>query len=67
MMGISPRLRMAVGMALMAGTVALAGCGPTPVTRTTTTTEQTTTAPVMPAPPPTTSTTTTTQHMMNMP
>jgi hypothetical protein len=57
MIQMSPRLRMVVSMSLIAGTVALAACGPDPVTRTTTTTERTTVIP----PPPVSSTTTTTQ------
>jgi hypothetical protein len=59
----STRLRLAAGILLMAGTVALVGCGPDPVTRTTTTTERTM---VMP-PPPVSTTTTTTEHMLHMP
>jgi len=47
-MNIKPTpLTLALGVSLIAGMVTLAGCGPTPVTRTTTTTERTTT---MPAP-----------------
>lgn len=58
MITLSPRVRTAVGVMLTACTVALAGCGPSPVTRTTTTTEERTITP----PPPVTSTTTTTQQ-----
>jgi hypothetical protein len=55
------RFGLTVGMALIAGTAVLAGCGgPEPVTRTTTTTEQTTTT--APPPPVTSTTTTTTQQ-----
>jgi len=49
--------RLALGVVLVAGTTILAGCGPTPVTRTTTTTEQITTT--APPPPPVSSTITT--------
>jgi ABC-type glycerol-3-phosphate transport system substrate-binding protein len=53
-----------VGMALIAGTAVLAGCGgPEPVTRTTTTEQTTTTTP----PPPATSTTTTTTQQTQRP
>ena len=54
MIGTSTCLRLAAGVALMAGTVALVGCGPDPVTRTTTTTERTM---IMPPPPVSTTTT----------
>jgi len=55
----TPRLKLSLGMALLAGAATLAGCGPDPVTRTTTTTERTMSAPVYaPAPPAMTSTTT---------
>jgi uncharacterized lipoprotein YajG len=47
-----------LALALIAGTALLAGCGPTPVTRTTTTTEETTTKPVL---QPAASSTTTTE------
>jgi len=53
MIAIKSPLSIALGAALIAGTVALSGCGPAPVTRTTTTTEQITTtpAPIAPMPP----------------
>lgn len=50
-----PLANIVLGMGLVVGIAALAGCGPTPVTSTTTTTEQITTTP----PPPVVSTTTT--------
>ena len=58
------RSRQALGLALLVGMAALAGCAdpPAPVTRTTTT-EQTTTT----APRPTVSTTTTTTHQTQHP
>lgn len=64
MIAINTRLGLAFGLSLVAGTAVLAGCGPTPVTRTTTTTEQITTTPappVIPVPMQSTTTTETTQ------
>ena len=58
------RLGLTGGMALIAGTAVLAGCGgPEPVTRTISTEQTTTTTP----PPPTTSTTTTTTQQTQRP
>ncbi|MGA3403107.1 MAG: hypothetical protein ABSC95_28175 [Acetobacteraceae bacterium] len=55
------RFGLTVGMALLAGTAVLAGCGgPAPVTTRTTSTEQSTTT--TPPPPMTSTTTTTTQQ-----
>lgn len=54
-----PRLRTAIGMALIAGAAVLAGCGPTPVSTTTTTTEERVVTP----PPPMSTTTTTTEQI----
>jgi hypothetical protein len=57
-------VRVALGMALIAGTALLSGCGPdpAPITQTTTTTERTTTTPAM-VPPASTTTTTETTRM----
>lgn len=55
---IAPSSNLKLGMALLTGLTLLAGCAPTPVTRTTTTTEQITTTPPV-IPPPVQSTTTT--------
>jgi len=54
----------ALGMAVIVGTVVLAGCAPTPppVTRTTTTTEEITTTPPPPVQPMQSTTTTETQE-----
>jgi hypothetical protein len=63
MNNIASRLELALGLALIAGTTVLAGCGPDPVTRTTTTTtEQITTSPP-PVAPATSTTTTETQQI----
>lgn len=59
MITTTSHFRMAVGVALIAGTAMLAGCGgPEPSSRTTTSEQSTTTT----AAPPATTTTTTTQH-----
>jgi hypothetical protein len=57
--------RLAFGVALMAGTVMLVGCGSTPTTRTTSSSEHSTTT--MPAPQATTTTNTTTQQNSRTP
>jgi hypothetical protein len=54
------RIRLAYGMALLAGTAVLAGCGPTPYSRTTTSEQSTTTTPAQQ--PMTTTTTRTDQN-----
>ena len=60
---VTSRLTLALSLALLAGTAALAGCSDPPVTRTTTTEQSTTTMP----PPPVVSTTTTTTHVTQHP
>ena len=57
MIEIKSRFRLAMGVALIAGTAVLAGCGPEPYSRTTTSEQSTITTP---APRATTTTTTTT-------
>lgn len=59
MIAKTSRFRMAVGVALIASTAVLAGCGSDPSSRTTTSEQSTITTPAQPA---TTTTTTTTQQ-----
>ena len=64
MIEITPRIRSAISLVLLAGAVALVGCAPTPVSTTTTTTEESVTTP--PPPPmamPMSTTTTTTEQV----
>jgi hypothetical protein len=62
MSSTTSHFRVAIGVALIAGTAALAGCGsdPAPYSRTTTSEQSTITTPAAPA---TTTTTTTQQNM----
>jgi hypothetical protein len=62
MTAITSHLSRGFALALVLGTAVLAGCGPTPVTRTTTTTEETTTRPLLPPPAVSSSTTTETRQ-----
>jgi hypothetical protein len=64
MINIASLARLAFGVALIAGTTALVGCGPEPYSRTTTTQQSTTTTPVV---QPSTTTTTTTQQNTQRP
>jgi hypothetical protein len=59
MIDLSSRFRVAVGLALIAGTTLLAGCGSKPYSHSTTSEQTTTTTP---APQATTTTTTTEQN-----
>jgi hypothetical protein len=58
------RFRLAFGVAVIAGTAVLAGCGPAPYSRTTTSEQTTITTP---PPPSTTTTTTSTQQNSQRP
>jgi hypothetical protein len=63
MIDVSIRLRAAIGMTLIGGTLALAACAPSPVAHTTTTTEEIMTTRPPPLSPLSSTTTTTTEQM----